>query len=325
MSCLIIILLVLYALYRLYQYYYPSPNIDPNGKYVLISGCDSGFGYQLALALDKGGFNVFATVYNEANRCSLQDQLSNRSSVFCLDVTQPSQVAAAFDIVKSKTDVLHALVNNAGIDQDGLIDWITLDFMRKMMEVNFFGHVNMTKTFLPLLTAKRDSRVINLCSVAGYLTAPSMASYCASKYALESFSDCLRREMAPWNLRVSVIEPGYMRTPIIEGHVQNMQKIWNELSDEVRERWGERYMKNLLNQRLNNIFIHFAENPMKVVHALEHAVSNTSPQIRYRPGWQSSLIFFPVSMGPAWLTDFLMSKVKGPNVIPAGVAKQFSS
>lgn len=325
MTCFLIIPLVIYVLYRAYRRFYPSPSINPDGKYVLISGCDTGFGHHLALTLDQRGFNVFATVYNEANRRSLQNQLSNRSSVFCLDITQPAQVAAAFDIVKSKTSVLHALVNNAGIDQDGLIDWITMDFMRKMMEVNFFGHVNMTKTFLPLLIAKRDSRVVNLCSVAGYLTAPSMASYCASKYALESFSDCLRREMAPWNLRVSIIEPSYMRTPIIEGHVQNMKNIWDGLSTEVQARWGENYMKNLLNQRLNNILIHFAENPMKVVHALEHAVSNTCPEIRYRPGWQSSLLLFPVSMGPAWLADFLMVQTKRPHVIPEGVKEQLSN
>ena len=90
--------------------------------------------------------------------------------------------------------------------------------MRKVMDVNFFGHVAMTKKFLPLLVAKRDSRVVNICSVAGYLTKPGMSSYSASKYALESFSDCLRREMAVWGLRVSIIEPGFMRTAIVEGH-----------------------------------------------------------------------------------------------------------
>jgi short-subunit dehydrogenase len=224
--------------------------------------------------------------------------------------------------VKNKTDTLYALVNNAGIDQDGLIDWISLDFMRKMMEVNFFGHVAMTKTFLPLLLTKRGSRVVNLCSVAGYLTAPSMASYCATKYAFESFSDCLRREMFPWGLHVSIIEPSYMRTPIIEGHVQNMRKMWNDLPRDVQERWGEAYLENLIKQRLDNLFIRWAQEPPVVVHALEHAVINTKPQIRYRPGWQSSLIFSPLSIIPAWITDFCMQYAKGPNVTPAGVSKQ---
>ncbi|CAF0749878.1 unnamed protein product [Rotaria sp. Silwood1] len=315
-------LLILYVTYRFYQYLYPSPDIDPNGKYVLISGCDTGFGHTLAIELDKKGFNVFASVYNKDNQASLKNKLSSRAIVFCLDITQQTQIDAAYRIVKEKTNTLHALVNNAGIDQDGLIDWITLDFMRNMMEINYFGHVAMTKTFLPLLIAKRGSRIVNLCSVAGFLAAPSMSAYCASKYAFESFSDCLRREMHPWGLHVSIIEPGYMRTPIIEGHVQTMHKMWNTLPNDVQDRWGKEYLKNLMDKRLNNIFIHFAENPIKVVQAIQHAVSNTKPCIRYKPGWQSGLIFFPLSIIPAWITDLLMDKGRGRNVTPAGVFKQ---
>jgi NAD(P)-dependent dehydrogenase (short-subunit alcohol dehydrogenase family) len=288
----------------------------------LITGCDTGFGHTLAIELDKQGFNVFAGVYNQENQNSLQNKLSSSAIVFCLDITQPAHIEAAYKIVKEKTNTLHALVNNAGIDQDGLIDWITLDFMRKMMEVNFFGHVAMTKTFLPLLITKRNSRVINLCSVAGYLTAPSMSSYCASKFALESFSDCLRREMHPWGLYVSIIEPGYMRTPIIEGHIETMRNMWDKLPVDVKDRWGENYLKNLIRKRSNNIFIYLAENPIRVVRALQHAVANTVPHIRYRPGWQSSLLFFPLSMIPAWLTDFILDKGRGSNVTPAGVHQQ---
>ncbi|CAF2408941.1 unnamed protein product [Rotaria sp. Silwood2] len=315
-------LLILYTTYRLYQYLYPSPDIDPNGKYVLISGCDTGFGHRLAIELDKKGFIVFASVYNEDNQASLRNKLSSRAVVFRLDITQPTQVDAAYKLVKEKTNILHALVNNAGIDQDGLIDWVTLDFMRNMMEVNYFGHVAMTKTFLPLLIAKRGSRVVNLCSVAGYLAAPSMSSYCASKFAFESFSDCLRREMHPWGLYVSIVEPSYMRTPIIEGHVHTMRQMWDTLSNDVKDRWGKEYLNNLTNKRTNNIFIHFAEDSIKVVQAIQHAVINTKPCIRYRPGWQSSLIFFPLSMIPAWITDLLMDKARGPNVTPADVFKQ---
>jgi NAD(P)-dependent dehydrogenase (short-subunit alcohol dehydrogenase family) len=322
MCILISLPLLVYVIYRAYYYIYPAADIHPQDKYVLISGCDTGFGHSLAIELDKQGFHVFATVYNTANQASLANQLSPRASVLCLDITQTSQIDAVFQVVSEKTNTLHALVNNAGIDQDGLIDWITLDFMRKMMDVNFFGHVAMTKAFLPLLITKRDSRVVNLCSVAGFLAAPSMSSYCASKYALESFSDCLRREMTPWGLNVSIIEPGYMRTPIIEGHVQVMQQTWKDLSADVKHRWGEVYFKKLMNQRSNNMFIHFAENPNKVVHAMKHAVTSTAPHIRYRPGWQSSLLFFPLSMGPAWFTDLLMKIVRGIHVYPVGVSAQ---
>ncbi len=180
--------------------------------------------------------------------------------------------------------------------------------------LNFFGHVAMMKTFLPLLIAKRGSRFVNLCSVAGYLVGPSMSSHCATKFVFESFSDCLRREMFSWGLHLSIIEPSYMRTPIIEGHVQTMYKMWNELPVDVRNRWGEAYLDNLINKRSDNLFIRWAEDLLKVVHALEHVVVNTKLEIRYRPGCQSSLLFFLLSMIPAWITDLSMEKARGPNV-----------
>ncbi|CAF0755453.1 unnamed protein product [Adineta ricciae] len=322
MAMILILIIVVYGSYRLYQHLYPTPEVTPHGKYVLITGCDTGFGRTLAIELDRQGFHILAGIYNSDNQKALENELSSRATVFSLDITQPAQVDAAYQLVKTKTDTLHALVNNAGIDQDGLIDWISLDFMRRMMEVNYFGHVNMTKTFLPLLIKKRNSRVINICSVAGYIVAPSMSSYCASKYALEAFSDCLRREMHPWGLRVSIIEPGYMRTPIIEGQVEIMRKMWNGLREDVRERWGEDYLKNIMNKRTNSFFIRLAEDPRKVVRALQHAVANTVPHIRYRPGWQSSLLFFPLSMIPAGITDFVLYRGQGRNVTPSGVYQQ---
>jgi NAD(P)-dependent dehydrogenase (short-subunit alcohol dehydrogenase family) len=227
-------------------------------------------------------------------------------------------------MIKSKTNILHALINNSGISRSGYIDWITVDLMRMTMDVNFFGHVAMTKTFLPLLIAKRDSRVVNICSIYGILSGPAKSGYCASKHALESFSDCLRREMAAWGLRVSIIEPGFMRTPMIQGHNPFVRNLWNNLSTDVKDRWGEEFFNAEIKQVAANVFIRNAENPNKVVQALRHAVMNTAPRIRYRPGWQSSLFFFPLSMAPTWLVDLFMTKISGSGVLPAGIRKQLT-
>jgi 11-cis-retinol dehydrogenase len=314
--------LILYVIYRLYQHLFPSPNVDSRGKYVLISGCDSGFGHALAIDLDKQGFNVLAGVYDTDNEVSLGQRLSSRATVFCLDITRQEQIDAAYEMVKSKTKSLHALVNNAGISSLCYIDWLTMESMRKMMDINFFGHVTMTKKFLPLLIAKRDSRVVNICSVAGIVGMPSGSAYCASKYALESFSDCLRREMAVWGLRVSIIEPSYMRTPIIEGHEQAVRTLWASLSDDTKERWGKDFLDSRIEKLRNNVLVQNAENPNKVVRSLQHAVMNTVPCIRYRPGWQSKFIFFPLSMCPAWVTDLFLAKTSTPRILPASVGKQ---
>ena len=322
MCWLIILPILSYISYRLYQRFFPTPSIDPNGKYVLISGCDSGFGHGLAVELDRRGFNVLAGVLVADSVTSLTKTLSSKATVFRLDITRQEDIDGAFDLIESKTKVLHGLVNNAGITLGSYIDWTTLDVMRRVMDVNFFGHVAMTKKFLPLLLAKRDSRVVNICSVAGFLASSGMSSYSASKYALESFSDCLRREMAPWNLRVSIIEPGFMRTAILQGRPKSFSDFWGTLSSDAQERWGDAYLKEHVGALLGNALIKHAEDPIKVVRALEHAVMNTVPRIRYRPGWQSSLIFFPLSMLPAWFADWFLSKLRNSVTPPAGVSKQ---
>ncbi|CAF4220159.1 unnamed protein product [Rotaria sp. Silwood2] len=270
--CLIFSLVILlHVTYYIYKRLFPSPNINPNGKYVLITGCDTGFGHALAIELDKQGFNVLAGVYTSNNILILKNKLSSNATVFHLDITNEEDINVAYELVQKKTNKLHALVNNA---------------------------------------------------VAGFLAAPSLSAYSASKYALESFSDCLRREMIPWGLRVSIIEPGFMRTPIIEQNHKSFEEFRSTLSKDVQIRWGEDFLKVQYNEETNNIFIKYAEDPIKVVRALQHAVMNAKPFIRYRPGWQSSFIFFPLSMIPAWIVDWILIKFNKSTILPASVYKQ---
>ncbi|CAF1453033.1 unnamed protein product [Adineta ricciae] len=322
MALLILFALALDLIYRAYRYFFPHPDIDPKGKYVLISGCDTGFGRQLALELDKQGFHVFAGVLNSNSETSFREILSQRATVFHLDVTKQEDIDAAFALVEKETNTLHALVNNAGISTSGYIDWMTMESMRRIMDVNYFGHVSMTKTFLPLLITRRYSRVINICSVAGIVSAPMKSAYSASKYALEAFSDCLRREMASWNLYVSIIEPGPMRTPIIEGHDEYMTKFWNQLPNTVQQRWGEDFLKVQMKNISDNFLYRHAEDPAKVVRELQHAVVNSKPDTRYRPGWQAKLFFFPLSMIPTWLSDWILVRAVDSDTMPADVRKQ---
>ncbi|CAF0740769.1 unnamed protein product [Adineta ricciae] len=309
-----------YLIYRLYQHFLPSPNINPKGKYVLISGCDTGFGHQVALELDKQGFNVLAGVYLPDSVNSLKNKLSSQATVFPLDITKQDDINAAFELVQNKTKVLHALVNNAGIAIAGHVDWTTVETMRRVMDVNYFGHVTMTKTFLPLLIAKRNSRVINISSMCGYIALPGSSGYCSSKYALEAFSDCLRREMIPWNLHVSIVEPGTMRTTIMEGLEDNLRNVWLRLPSDVQQRWGKEYFDRTLKMVINSPFIKYAESANKVVRVINHGIVSSKPRIRYRPGWQSNLVFFPLSLLPTFLLDKLIAL--GFRGRPAGIIHQ---
>ncbi|CAF0792346.1 unnamed protein product [Adineta ricciae] len=311
-----------YIAYRLYLHFFPPPDINPSGKYVLISGCDSGFGHELAIQLDRKGIHVLAGVYLSENKSKLQNELSANATVFHLDITKQQDIDATYDLVRKKTNTLHAIVNNAGIGIPGYIDWTSLELMRQTMDVNFFGHVAMTKAFLPLLISKRYSRVVNITSIAGIVAAGNMAAYSASKFALEAFSDCLRREMTPWGLHVSIIEPGFMRTPIVQDLNKTFDDFCNKLSTDAQERWGKDYLKEHFQGRAVNLFIKYAEDPMKVVRALEHAVTSTKPSIRYRPGWQATFIFFPLSCVPACVLDGILNYMNKSRLLPAFVDKQ---
>ncbi|CAF1335086.1 unnamed protein product [Adineta steineri] len=311
-----------YIIYRLYKHFFPAKNIDSRGKYVLISGCDTGFGHSLAIELDNLGFNVLAGVYSVDNKETLSTKLSSRATVFKLDITNQEDIDVVFTLVKSKTSSLHALVNNAGIANGGLIDWISLATIRQVMDVNFFGHVAMTKTFLSLLLTEPNSRVVNMSSAAGYLAAAGASAYSSSKYALEAFSDCLRREMAVWNLHVSIIEPGFMRTPIIEGMSEQMQKLWSyHVVSESKERWGDDYFLDWVREG-TKMATETADNPMKVITAMCHAVTSSKPQIRYRPGWQSSMFCYPLSLAPVWFVDLFIGLGQRKMALPSGVIKR---
>ena len=127
--------------------------------------------------------------------------------------------------------------------------------------------------------------------------------------------------MSVWGLHVSIIEQGSMRTPMTNGLLNAVKDLWNGLSADVKERWGEDFYKSSVKQFVSHGLIERAENPKKVINALKHAVMNTVPHIRYRPGLQSRL-FFPLSLAPAWLVDRILALATGAPNSPAGVCKQ---
>ncbi|CAF1111747.1 unnamed protein product, partial [Adineta ricciae] len=279
MFSIFVSLLTLYLIYRLYQCLFLSRTIDPRNKSVLISGCDTGVGYLSAIELDKKGFHVFVGVLRQDNIILLKEKLSSRATVFRLDITKQEDIDEAYDLITGKVDTLYGLVNNAGIMTHGCVDWTSMQMMRKVMDVNYFGHVNMTKKFLPLLIKKRDSRIVNVVSAAGFFAFPNTSAYSASKYAMKAFSDCLRREMSPWNLRVSTIEPGALKTPMMETYEQTWRDVWNQLSTDVQQRWGIDYLNKNITKAVNSPFMIHADNPLTVVRAIEHALMKVKPWV----------------------------------------------
>ncbi|KAK7072899.1 (2R,3R)-2,3-butanediol dehydrogenase, partial [Halocaridina rubra] len=213
-SCFMTSFLVMWLISSGAWLYFASLQIPPSKKAVLITGCDSGFGNAIALHLDNLGFRVFAgCLFADSNgegAEKLRKEGSDLLHVLQLDITKQEQLNKAVVDIKGKlseNEGLWGLVNNAGVCTMGIVEWTPLEMFRKDCEVNYFGMVSSTKSFLPLIRLAKG-RIVNVTSMAGRITVPMMGGYCGSKYAAEAVSDALRLEMKPWGVHVAVIEPG---------------------------------------------------------------------------------------------------------------------
>ena len=184
---------------------------------ILITGASSGFGRLTALAFARRGDVVYATMRDPKQGCGLQDAASAENlqiDLLELDVTDRQTVSAAVKHVLAEEGRIDVLVNNAGIHIPGAIEDMPEADLRRMMDTNFFGVVNVTRAVLPAMRKQKSGRIIMLSSVGGMISRAVDSIYCASKWALEGMSEGLRYEVARFGIKVSMIEPGVFRTPI---------------------------------------------------------------------------------------------------------------
>ena len=293
---------------------------------VVVTGCDSGLGASTAARLAAEGYSVCAACLTDEGVRAL----SAVEGVTALraDVTSAASVEALRGAVEAwlsgGSRVLHALVNNAGVGASGPVDWTSMDTYRRTMDVNFFGHVAVTKALLPLLYARgvaarragsAPPRVVNITSIAGVLAAPGLSAYCASKFALEAFSDALRRESAPFGLRVAIIEPSFLRTPILLDIEGRARAAFAALPAPTRARWGAAYAESAAR---HSAAIEAAAEPLALgVDAIVAAVTHVVPRARYTAGTQGRFLLPFVAALPAWVADPLLARAGG-RAVPAG-------
>ena len=185
-------------------------------KAILITGASTGIGRACALHLDSIGFKVFAGVRREADGNALRENASARLTPVLIDVTDSESIKSALKFISGEMGNagLAGLVNNAGIvTASGLLEFLPIAEIRNLLEVNLIGHIAVTQAFLPLIR-KGHGRIVYMGSIAGIMPQPYLAPYSASKAALKAITDSLRLEVKPWNIPVSIIEPGIVYTPM---------------------------------------------------------------------------------------------------------------
>lgn len=176
---------------------------------MLVTGCSSGIGRATALALAKAGFPVWASARDAGALGQLE---AAGCRVLELDVTDEQSRAAAVRRVEAEHGAVGVLINNAGHGGGGPVEEVALDMVRETFETNVFGVIRLCQLALPGMRARGSGLIVNLGSAAGLVTPPTGCPYAMTKYAIESLCDALRPEVAPFGVRVALIQPGAVRT-----------------------------------------------------------------------------------------------------------------
>lgn len=181
-------------------------------KLFFITGVSSGFGRALAEEALKAGHRVAGTVRNQQAKQEFDALVPGRSTGWIVDVTDFDAIAPLADIVERETGPVDVLVNNAGYGHEGIMEESPLSEVLHQFDVNVFGAVAVIKAFLPAFRARRAGHILNVTSMGGFITMPGISYYCGSKFALQGISETLTKELKPFNIAVTAIQPGSFRT-----------------------------------------------------------------------------------------------------------------
>ena len=253
---------------------------------ILVTGSSTGIGYATALTLARNGHTVYASMRNPTRSPQLQEtaeQENLKLITLPMDVLDEGSITDAVNGILAKEKQIDVLVNNAGVAAWGSVEELDMEYFRRDMETNYFGTVRCIKAVMTGMRERRSGTIINVTSVAGKVYANFHGPYCASKAAVEALSESLAQELAPFNVKVAIVEPGIVETPIFS-------KV-NPYPDQL-------LYPNL--KRFMSIFAASLENhvqPSVVADVINEIVSGNSDRLRYTAGpdaiplltWRSSM------------------------------------
>jgi NAD(P)-dependent dehydrogenase (short-subunit alcohol dehydrogenase family) len=271
---------------------------DLKHSLIVVTGASTGIGAATAHRLAAHGFDVIAGVRTPEDAQRLGADPSGRITPVQLDVTVTADITSLTELVSTRTDGgLQGLVNNAGVAVVGPIEVLTVDDWRRQLEVNLIGQVAVTRALLPALFRARG-RVVNVSSIGGLVAGPLSGPYSASKFALEAFTDVLRREVNTFGVRVVAVEPGAVATPIwAKGRAQAERRL--ERSDPQLE---HRYARTVDAARaIGEAATRDGLAPDVVADTILTALTTRRPRTRYLVGRDARL--------QAWLNRALPDRV----------------
>jgi NAD(P)-dependent dehydrogenase (short-subunit alcohol dehydrogenase family) len=184
---------------------------------VFITGTSTGIGFATALAFGRAGHQVYATMRNPSRAPELAEKTAQEKlpiKISVMDVDSDSSVQTAISEILKDAGHIDVLVNNAGIERAGSVEELPLAEFRAVMETNYFGPLRCIQAVVPRMRQRKSGCIINVTSVAGRIATSPLAPYTASKFALEALSEALAQEMKTFNVRVAIVQPGIIETPM---------------------------------------------------------------------------------------------------------------
>jgi NAD(P)-dependent dehydrogenase (short-subunit alcohol dehydrogenase family) len=275
--------------------------------HVLVTGASSGIGRATALRLAVSGYHVFAGFRKPADGAALVQGAGREITPLLLDVTNSGQISAAAETVAGHVGGagLAGLVNNAGIGLFGPLEIIPLEQFRTLMEVNVTGQLAVTQVFLPLLR-QACGRIIMIGSIGTRFTPPFVGALAASKSALASMDEALRQELAPWGIRVVLVEPATVRSEAVGKLERDAARLMDQASPAQRALYQEAF------GHLVDTFAarHQHGSPPEVIAAtVARALTTPRPRARYLTGKDSRRMAILAAVLPAPALDALRRKL----------------
>lgn len=198
-----------------------------------ITGASSGYGLELARYAVGRGYNVVATARSVAKLAALAALSPDRVLTHTLDVTVPADAAKAVKAAIGRFGRIDVLINNAGYGIIGAVEETPDDQFRAQMDTNFFGALSVTKAVLPYMRAQKSGAIVNVSSMGGNMSFAGASAYSASKFALEGMSEALAQEVAPFGIKVMIVEPGALRTNFSAGETIKQMPVMEAYNDIV--------------------------------------------------------------------------------------------
>ncbi len=275
---------------------------------VLISGASTGIGLATAILLSEKGYTVWAGVRTpeDAEQVTL---LSNQAiQPVMLDVTKQEDIVATLKLIEPvamKTLDSFSVINNAGIVCPGPIECLSIEAWREQFEINLFGVAALTQACLPLIRKQSGGRIINISSISGRASSPFVGAYAASKFALEAMSDALRMELHPTGIKVILIEPGVIATPIWEKSSHKALQLAKGLPPEILEYYQKPYQ---VLEEMTQQFNAKGLSPRDVALVIAEALRAKKPKHRYLIGTDAKMRSLSLWL-PSALQDWLLLKL----------------